>query len=343
MAAASLTNPVYTVNIKKSDGKTYQVKDITTDLVLSHGKDDLSVKAVMYLMNISVEGSQIKNLIALKDTVYIYANVGSGAEEVMRGIVWQREPEEDLDEDVLPLVCYDNLIYFQKSKDNFFAKKGKKTDALVQSLAQKWGFSVTFKYKSISHGKLTFHDKYISDILISILDEVKKQTGTDYVIRSEKGKIIIESVGSNTTVYKLEKKNNTISQKYRETMEGMVTKVLIVKAETVSKGKSTEETGKYLTVTSVNKNTDKYGTLQEILVKGKDDELATVKKEANQILTDNAKPKVEIDVQAMDIPMLKKGHQVHINAGNLNGYFIVKSIEHDALKNIMQLEVEKYE
>lgn len=343
MAAASLTNPVYTVNIKKSDGTTYKVKDIVTDLVLSHGKDDLSEKAVMSLMNVSVGGNKISTLVKLKDAVYIYANIGNGAEEVMRGIVWERAPDEDIDQNMVPLICYDNLIYFQKSKDNFFAKKGKKTEDLLKSIAKKWGFSITFKYKSISHGKLTFHNQYISDIFISILDEVKKQTGTDYVIRSEKGKIIIEAVGSNTTVYMLEEKKNVISHSYKESMEGLVTKVLIVKAETVSTGKGTEETGKYLTVTSVSKNTAKYGTLQEVLVKGKEDKLSDVKKEANQLLSDKATPKLEKELQAMDIPMLKKGHQVHINAGSSKGYFIVKAIEHDADKNIMYLEVEKYE
>lgn len=148
--------------------------------------------------------------------------------------------------------------------------------------------------------------------------------------------IVIETVGNNSTVYKIENKDNAISTEYRQTMEDMVTKVKIVKAETTSKDK---ETGKYLTVTSVSKNTKEYGTLQEILVKEKDDKLSDVKKEAQKTLNSKAKPTTERTVKAIDNPWVKKGHKVYISAGNFKNYYIVKGIEHDATDHVMYLEV----
>lgn len=341
MAAASMTNHIYSVNLKKADGTTYHVKDIMTDLVISHGRDDLSEKAVISLLNVKVGGEDIKNLIALKDTVYIYVNVGNGDQEVLRGVVWERSLSEDISEDTIRLECYDNLIYLHNSKDNYFAKKGKRTEDVVKAIAKSWGFSITYKYASISHGKLAFHNESIADMLITVLDEAKKQTGTNYIIRSEKGEIIVDYAGSNAQAYKIEKDNNVISSRYGETMDGMITKVKIVKSETVSSGGSEKESGKYLTVTDVKKNTDQYGTLQAILVKGKDEELSAVKKEANETLKEKSKPTTESYIEAVNNPLIKKGHQVYVTTSNISGYCIVKSIEHNAFKNTMSLEVTK--
>lgn len=344
--SASMLHPVYTAKIVKetsSKTTTYQLKEITTDLVVSQPEAGIAEKVTLNLMNIKVGSSLLSSIVAIRDKLYVYADTGSGANEVFRGIVWDRGIPEDADSEEIKLICYDKLIYLQKSKDSLFAKKGKQTKAVITSLADKWGFKVSYKYASISHAKLVFQNQNIADIMISILNEVKKKTGKGYVIYLDKDTIVIDYEGSNSTVYKIAKGENAIRCNYVESMDNMVTKVKIVKAETVSKGSGSEETGKYLTVTSVSKNTSKYGTLQEIIVKGKDDKLSEVKKEADEILKEKSAPEEDSDVEAIDIPWVKKGHQIYIQTKTMNGYYIVKSIEHDASDHVMYLEVEKYE
>jgi len=341
-SAASMTNPIYTANlIKASDGTKYVLKDVLIDLNVSHSENEIAEKVTLNLMNIKVGTSKLSSLISLRDKLYVYANTGSGAKEVFRGIVWEKDGPEDAGSKETSMVCYDKLIYLMKSKDNLFVKKGKKTKDVITSIAKNWGFKISFKYKSITHGKLVYHSQYIADIIIDILEKVKKSTGTDYVIRMDKDVIVIDSVGTNTTIYKIAKKENAIKTNYRQSMEDMVTKVKIVKAETVKKSGSSSETGKYLTVTSVKKNTDKYGTLQDIVVKEKDEKLSEAKKEANEILKEHATPKIEAEAAAIDNPWIKKGDKVHISAGVMNNYYIVKGIEHDATEKIMYLEVKK--
>ena len=271
----------------------------------------------------------------------MYANTGNGAKEVFRGIVWQNGGPSDTDAQEVSLVCYDKLIYLMKSKDTFFAVNGKTTKDVITSIANKWGFTISYKYKSITHSKLVYRSQYIADIITDILNKVKKSTGTDYVIRMEKDVVVIDSVGTNSTIYKIESEKNAISTDYKESMEDMVTKVLIVKAETVTKNGSDSETGKYLTVTSVSKNTGTYGTLQDIIVKEKDEKLEDSKKEANEILKEHATPKIEASTMAIDNPLVKKGDKVYVSAGTMKNYYIVKGIEHDALKKVMYLEVKK--
>ena len=334
--------PVYTAILKKSDGTKYRLKGITTDMVVGQAKDDVSEKVTLTIVNVKVGSKMLHSIIKLRDKIYVYANTGSGAKEVFRGFVWERQFDVTSDVKSIKLICYDKLIYLQNSKDNLFVRKGSTTKDVVTQLAKKWGIKIKYNYRSISNKKIVYRSEYISDILISLLNKVKSQTGIDYVIRFEKDVMVIEPTGSNKTVYKVESKDNAISASYNETMEGMVTKVKIVKAETVKTKKDSEkETGKYITVATVKGDTKKYGTLQDIIEKGSDDKMASVKKEANQILKKDGSSKKDITVTGVDNPWIKKGHKVHINTGILNNYYIVKGIEHDATSHVMTLDVKK--
>ena len=232
-------------------------------------------------------------MISVKEQLYVYANIGDGAKEVFRGVVWKREERFDTDTNEVPLVCYDRLIYLQESKDNLFVAKGKNTKTIIESIASEWGFSVTYKYKSITHGKIVYRNHSIADMFISLLDEVKKQTGVNYIIKMDQNKIIIDSVGTNTTIYKIQAKQNLINSSRSETMDGMVTKIKIVKSKT----SSDEE---YTTVATVSKNTETYGTLQDVIIKGKDDALSVAKEEANTILKEKSTPKKEGEFSVVD-------------------------------------------
>ena len=336
---ASLTNPLYKVNIIKADGTKYQLQEATTDLVVSHAEKELAEKVNLSVVNVKVGTKRLHYLLELKDNVYVYADTGNGYQEVFRGFLWERSLSRSANTNEISLVCYDRLKYFHESKDDVYYKKGKKTEDVISDIAKKWGFTISYKYKSITHSKLVYRQESIADIITDILNLVKKSTGIDYVIRMEKNVIVIDAVGTNSTVYKIESNSNAIEVSHTQSMDSMVTKVKIVKAETDKSG----ETGKYLTVTSVSKNTDKYGTLQDILVKSKDDKLSDIKNEANQILKDYAQPKLTIEVKAIDNPHIKKGDKVYIATGNLKNYYIVKGIEHDCSDKTMYLEVKRYE
>lgn len=338
--AASMTNPVYTANLI-SGGQKYRLKGITTDLITSHENNDIAEKVTITFANVKVGKKQLHSIVKLRDKIYVYANTGSGAKEVFRGIVWERQFDRTSDVKEVKLICYDKLIYLMNSKDNLFVKKGTTTKSAVTKLAKKWGLKIRYSYKSISNKKIVYRSETIADILVSLLNRAKKETGVGYVIRFEKNVLVIEPTGKNKTVYKVESGDNSLSVSYNETMDGMITKVKIVKAETQKKKDSEEETGRYITVANVKGNTKKYGTLQDILEKGKDDKMSKVKKEAQNMIKKDGSPKKNITVSAVDNPWIKKGYKVYINSGNLKNYYIVKGIEHDATNHTMTMEVKK--
>lgn len=339
--SASMTHPEYKMNLFTSDGTKYMLKDITTDLVTAHEEDSLAEKVTITVANVMVGKKRLSSIIKIRQKVYVYANTGSGSKEVFRGFVWERKFKSTSEVKEITLICYDKLIYLQNSKDNFYRKKGATTKNVITALAKKWGIKIRYDYKSITHGKLVYRNEYISDIFISILNKTKKKTGVGYVIRFEKNVMIIEPQGSNKTIYKVEKGDNTLSETYTETMDGMITKVKIVKAETKKKGDSEEDTGNYLTVATVKGKIKEYGTLQEIIEKGSDEKLSEAKKEANNIIKKDGSPKKEITVEAVDNPWIKKGYKVYIHTDYLKNYYIVKGIEHDATNHVMVMEVKR--
>lgn len=332
MAAASNINPIYTVKISTGT-KVYNVSKAITDLVISHNESDFSQKVSVSIANVIVDKQQFVNLVALKNTLYVYCNTGSGAKEVFRGYIWTKEYDEELQGSDIRLVAYDRLIYLQNSKDNLYFAKGKSTKTVLSDIAKKWGVTLSYKYSSITHGKLVFRAENLADIIIETLDKVKKKTGKKYAIRCDKGTMIIEPYGSNTTIYKLEKKKNAISTSYSTTMDGMITKVLIIGNE--------DKNDKSPNLATVKGNTSTYGTLQEVISKSDDDKLSEIKKEAQQTIKDNGSPKTSITVRAVDNPNIKKGHKIYLYAGIMKNYYHVLGIEHDCISKEMTLEVEK--
>lgn len=331
--AASMTHPEYKMNLFTANGTKYVLKDVTTDLVVSHEENSIAEKVTITVANVMVGKQRLSKIIKLRQKVYVYANTGSGSKEVFRGFVWERKFKSTDEVKEITLICYDKLIYLQNSKDNFYQKKGATTKNAITLLAKKWGIKIRYNYKSITHGKLVYRSEYISDIFISILNKTKKKTGVGYVIRFEKNVMIIEPQGSNKTVYKVTKGDNELSESYTETMDDMVTKVKIIKSD--------DKSGNSVTVATVKGKTKEYGTLQDIIEKGSDEKLSEVKKEANNIIKKDGNPKKEITIEALDNPWIKKGHKVYIHTDHLKNYYIVKGIEHDAANHVMAMEVKK--
>ena len=65
-----------------------------------------------------------------------------------------------------------------------------------------------------------------------------------------------------------------------------------------------------------------------------------VRKEAKEIISEKGTPFVTRKVEdAVDNPNINRGDRVYIVSGNMNGNYYVLSIEHDAVKRTMNLEV----
>lgn len=317
---ASVKNPIYTAYIVAGSTK-YNISPVVTKYDFSDQKKQMAQALTIELVNVKVGGTRLSKLLDVRDRVYVYANDGERSEEVYRGYIWTLNDKDQLSGNELTLKCYDNLIYFQESDDSEYFSSGKSTKAVCTALCDKWGVKLNYTYSSITHSKMALRGK-LSDLFISdILDPVKKQTGKKYVIRSEKDVMNILPVGSNTRIYTIKVKGNAEGLAEERTMDGVITKVVIL-------GKADNDDRQKVEATVTGK-TSEYGTLQKIENLGSNTSLADAKKEAQTTIDENGEPKSEYAAKAPDIPWIRKGDKVKVEGIDWNKHFIVVDIDRE--------------
>lgn len=303
-----------------SNGTKYNVTPALVEHDRSEDENQIAQSVVLHLMNVKVGDSLLSNLLKPRSRVYLYANDGSTDVEVFRGFLWTRNSSESVSSKELQYKCYDNLIYFQESEDSLYFSSGKKTKAVFSSICDKWGIKMSYSYESITHSKLVLRGKLADIFVADLLDLVKDRTGKKYVVLSAEDTMHVKPVGSNTTIYHFTSAGNVTKAATGWTMDGMITKVVIV-------GK-TESSGREPVEATVKGNTDDYGTLQKIIDRNENTSLSDAKLEAQEIIDKNGKPFWEYQVKAADIPWIRKGDKVYVDAGDISKkYLIVASIE----------------
>lgn len=321
---ASKENPTYSVIVISGTNK-YNITDAVESLEYGEAENELAAKVVIDIMNVQVGNSQLYNLINEVNRVYVYANDGSQNEEVFRGFVWTKQYKESVNDRTLQLKCYDNLIYFQESEESEYFSSGNSTQTVMSALCNKWGVSLQYSYSSITHSKLVLRGNLADIFITDILDVVKDRTGKKYVIRSTKDVMQVLTVGTNKTIYSITAKDNAVSTTSLVTMDGVITKVKILGKADGNDRRPVEA--------EVSGNTAKYGTLQKLIDRNENTSLTDAKTEAQNIIKEDGTPKWEYIVEAPDIPWIRKGDIVSVQAGNLNNMFLAAGVEHSITNN----------
>ena len=331
---ASVAHPQYTVYVISGNTK-YDLTPAVNSIEFSDQEKQFSHRVYITLLNTQVNGTWLTGILSVCDRVYIYADDGTKNGEVFRGFIWSRPYKSSMETRSLTLTCYDNLIYFQESDESTFFQSGKTTKDVCTAICDSWGVKLNYTYESITHSKLALRGN-LSDIFTTdILDLVKDRTGKKYVILSVEDVIQIRGVGTNSTIYSFIAGQNCIMTQSDETMDGVRTKVVIL-------GKADDNDREPIEAT-VKGNTSKYGTIQKTINRDENTSLADAKQEAQSIIDKDGTPKYSYELKATDIPWIRKGDKVEVDAGDLSGYYIVTGIMRtiDPKNKDMTLTLEK--
>lgn len=323
----------YYVYAVTSSGQKLNITQAVQGLGWEEGEDEISMKISFELYNATYNGKKLSSLIKIGCVVTVKANWGSGSGIVATGHIVECERSTTKSAEIFNIDARDNLFYMQKSQDNVYFKAGKGTKSALTSIFGDWGITLS-KYTgpNVSHAKIVYKNSYISDIVLGILDEAKKKGGCKAIVRSEKGKVSVVKVGSNTTVYRFES-NNSISSKHKVSIVNLVTRVKIVASQ--------KKEGLPKVEAVVNGKT-KYGVFQRIVNHASSDSLSEAKKTAQEMIDDKGDPEETCTVEAPDVPPIRKGDMVYLKVGALNGNYIILSIQHNADSGKMTMQVEKY-
>lgn len=327
---ASMSNPHYTATVLNSAGNKYDITGALTDLMLDEGEGELAQKVTLSLPQLKHDGKYLTGLIGVHDRLFVFADTGNGAKEVFRGYIWTDVYEKDETKEIT-LTAYDRMIYLIESEEYKFYSSGKSTNSIFTDVCESKEITLKYNHESMTHSKLVIRGS-LADAFLDLLEEVRKKTGKRGVIRDTKGEMEVVTEGQNDTVYELVHGNegNLIKTSHSVTLDGIVTKVIIL-------GKEENDTQAPIRATLTGDTS--YGTIQKIISSSDSDKLDDLKKEGNQRLKDDGKPKREVSAVAIDNPWIRKGDKVHIDDGYVDTYAIVKSISHDAKNKTMSMEL----
>ena len=312
--------PMYSLYILTSENLNIDLSQLVTSFDRSEPEKQIAQKITVSFMNVQdSNGRMLEDYINVRDRVFVYANDGETVDEVFRGMVWTKRYVNKQKKEIT-LTCYDQLIYFQKTEDNKFYPEGMETENICNTLCSDWGVSLVWNYQSITHKKLMLTGKLSDIFLTDILAEVKKKVHLPAVMKSVKDVVYIETVGSNSKIYEIKRGENAISTTSTVTMDDVVTRVVIT-------GKQDDE-GCTPVEAAVDGDTERFGTIQKIIRKNENTEMSEVKEEAQDILDENGYPKMRYEIEAIDIPWIRRGDKVKIVAGDMALRILVRKLRH---------------
>lgn len=322
----------YRVIVVNNKGKKYNITDFVENLGWDENDGEISQRITFQARNDKTAKGYISTLCKLGNLIYVSAKDGKKKyKEVARGSVITWEPSNQNSSHDVKCTCYDNLYNLQKSQDNFFFRSGTGTKARINKVLKRWKIKLgTYKGPTQKHGKKRYQAKYLSDILLDILDDAVKKGGKKSILRMEKNKVAVLPYGSNDDIYVFTSANTKIVSKSWSTAD-LVTRVKVI-------GKS-KKSDKNKVVATLNGLT-KYGIRQRIYTRGSDETLKAAKKAGQEILDESGDVDKSVTVQAPDVPYIRKGDIVYLKIGSNKGYFNVKGIQHDADTCSMTMDLE---
>ncbi len=322
----------YSLILLQPDGQRLDLQPFLRSLSWEENDGELAVRLEAELQNQQFAGEKwLHQLIPLGGQIFLYADWGSGQQEIFRGTIFVWDYQTD------PLghfsiTAYDQLIYLMKSKDDRFYRAGQTAKAIIQDIAKAWGIPLgDVQGPDLALAKQVFRGDTLADMIYSVLDQAKKRGTGKWIVRSKQGKIDIIKPGQNSPVYLFTADTNVESIEDRQDIENLVTRVEIIGAE--------DKEGKAPVVATLDGRTE-FGTLQEVVYQRQYDTPAAAKSAAEDILKERGQPRRTRKVTAPDLPFLRRGDKVKVEAGTLIGYYIVSSVTHDATNQIMSMEVE---
>lgn len=323
----------YKVVVIDESGSKIDISDLIENFGWEENDQELAVRMSFTARNNILAQSRLSSMVKPNCVVLAYAKSGKGKfEEVARGkvVTWSRVNRNNAY--TFKCTAYDDLYCLQKSQDDFFFQSGTGTKARISKVLGQWGIPLgKYEGPDASHGKKKYQAMYLSDIVLSILDDGVKKGGSRCIIRQEKGQVQIVKRGGNKDVYVFEGDNTT------ELIHSLSTEDLITRVKVMGKEK---KKGKEKVIATLNGDT-KYGIRQRIYKRGHDEKLSDAKAAAQAILSENSGLKNEASVQAPDVPYIRKGDLVCMRAQQIRGDFYVLSIQHDADTRSMTMDIKR--
>jgi hypothetical protein len=317
------------------DGTKLYLNNVARSIYTDENPGELAVRMEAEIQNQEVAGGKwLHQQLKLGGQIVLLADWGTGPNEVFRGTIFDWHYKTD------PLghftiTAYDQLIYLTKSNDDRFYKAGTTAQAIIQDIAKAWGIPLgKVEGPDTVLAKQVFRGKTLADMIYSVLDQAGKRGGGKWVVQSKQGKINVIKPGQNTPVYHFSAETNVSEIEDQQDIESLVTRVKVIGAE--------DKAGRAPVMATLDGKTE-FGILQDLVYARQFDNAGAAQAAAKELLADKGSPERRRKVTTPDLPFLRRGDKVHVEAGTLIGDYVIAGLSRDIKSWTMVMEVEAVE
>lgn len=289
--------------------KRYDLSELIEDLSLEESLDEIAYCTNMRL----IVTPDLPNISPGKEIRIAGFPFGKRQKENLLnpGVVWECHSLNN-GRKHLNITAYEKTIYLAKSEDERLMPKGQTATERIKQYAKEWGIPVG---NIVDTGEeLARNIKRSQTIMSMILEDLKETVskgGSMYRLRMTERGLELFKIGGNSVVWELESIGEIIQNR---TLEGAITKVKVIGPQ-----ESENLVSEPLAVMS--KDTDKYGTLQKLIMDNKIVTKDQAKKAATKALLGLQET---FSVTALDINTIRAGDRVRLNGLEL----IVTKVRH---------------
>lgn len=330
MAVHDVLRSEYAVKILSKTGELYDMTDFVTACTWGDPAGEIAARANITFAQAKTSKGYVNQLLPLCTPVFLYCN----KQEMFRGIIWDWDyMSAGGGGQETNVIAYDRMIYANQSKEDTLYTAGKDTKSIVSDICGRWGIKLNYEWAvSYTHEKKAYKNRTIAAEILDTLDDAAKKTNKKYVAYMAKDVLQVKGKGINKDVYIFDP-DNSVSVRNKLSLSKLVTRVIIVGKE--------DKDGRAPIEATVNGKTE-YGILQAVIHRDGDSTLADAKAEANDVIAERGKPEETITLVSPDLPMLRKGDKIKVNAGNIaQTDLFVKGVTHDAVHKSMTVECER--
>ncbi len=296
--------------------------------------------------SVSLEGHRYQAPRSIEATIVIkqgdqkYYSVTEGdtvlfkwkGKELFRGIVFARTP----DEHTLAFSAYDMLQYLVKNQD-VYVFSNQRADQMIRRIANDFQIPTT-SIANTSHtikSLVIKNDTSLYDIILKALKQTKSQTGRNYQLYSEKGKLGLRAWPDPSEVWVLETGVNITGYQYSTSINDTATRVVLRRQKDNKTYKASAKDSSGL---------NKYGVLQYTETVTDEINQAQLQQRADVRLAEKKGVKKELkNIQAIGIPEVQSGLPVYISipeAGIKKTYWVdTDRHEFKGTKHTMTIDV----
>ncbi|MDL0428636.1 phage portal protein [Bacillus velezensis] len=244
------------------------------------------------------QGGQTYYGVSEGDTVLFKWN----GKELFRGVVFARTP----DEHTVAFTAYDMLQYLVKNQD-VYVFSNKRADQILKRIASDFQIPVT-SIANTGHTikSLVFkNDTSLYDMMLKALKQTKSQTGRNYQLYSEKGRLGLREWPEPSDIWVLETGVNITGYQYSTSIDDTATRVVmrLQKDDKTVKASASDSAGMKT-----------FGVLQYTETVSDDINEAQLKQRAKVKQAEKKGVKKELkNIQAIGIPGLESGLPVYIS------------------------------